>query len=84
MLAAQKIKVEEAERERKEEMERMRASRDALRKENQDMREKRSRAIEQANEYLKVAEEKNALKKQISTLIFGTFTDNLIIMNHRL
>lgn len=26
----------------------------------------------------------NALKKQISTLIFGTFTDNLIIMNHRL
>lgn len=65
MLAAQKKKVEEAERERKEEMERMRASRDALRKENQDMREKRSRAIEQANEYLKVAEEKNALKKQL-------------------
>lgn len=63
MLAAQKKKVEEAERERKEEMERMKNSRESIRRDNQMARERKNQAIEQANEYLKEAEERNRVKK---------------------
>ena len=63
MLAAQKRKVEEAEREIKEEMERMKNSREAIRRESQEARERKNRAIDQANDYLKAAEEKNRMKK---------------------
>lgn len=71
MIENQRRKMEEAERERREDLERLKASREALRKERAEARAKKQQAIEQANEYLKTADEHKKTETFRNKELFG-------------
>lgn len=71
MIENQRRKLEEAERERREDLERLKASREALRKERAEARAKKQQAIEQANEYLKKADEHKKEETFRNKTLFG-------------